>query len=364
MKILIIKNDGIGDLILASGIISLIGEKFSTQLDLITCASNKEIAPKIKNLNSIFYISRDSIKRYKLLNTNRILVPLKKANDNCVVNRLTKTEQSIISTVNSENYDLVIVLRRYIRQSSLILLNMIQAKRKLCMWEIPTNLSYSFARRLTSNSLHLTSDHIKKYIKPELEYYEAILSLYFKQPLCANPSLVLESSNINIKELKTVGLIISGSSVKIPIEHWLILCRILNALDYNIVLFGSNEQLGIANKLSNTYPKIKNYVGLYTFEEYAHAFSKVSHIIGNDTGLTHFASLVNKNILVLLGGGTFGSFFPWRAYGPQKIIYHKMDCYNCLWTCGQIQKIQCINMIFEDYDLLMQKVKTFLSQEV
>ena len=58
---LLIKNDGIGDLIVSSGIISYLAENVYESLDLVTCAANHEVAESIPGINRIFYISRDSI---------------------------------------------------------------------------------------------------------------------------------------------------------------------------------------------------------------------------------------------------------------------------------------------------------------
>ena len=45
---LVIKNDGIGDLILASGLVSALGEHFGGDIDLVTCSANREVAEGIE----------------------------------------------------------------------------------------------------------------------------------------------------------------------------------------------------------------------------------------------------------------------------------------------------------------------------
>ena len=361
MKILIIKNDGIGDLILASGLISFIGKNITNQLDLLTCETNKDVAIKIENLNEIFYVSRDSIKKYSLVNKNRIQIPLRMAQDNCQIVRLSKSEQLVLKKVNKKNYDLVIVLRRYIRQSSLLLLNLIDAKQKLCMWETPTNLSFDSAKKLSSYSTHLTTYNLDKYIRPELEYYEAILSLYFQQKIYADPFLSIPAYDVEQDSMR-VGVIISGGSVQIDLKHWMKLLNYVGSLGYHVTLFGGKEQQQLAKNILLHLPTIDSRVGQYGFDEYPKAFANVSYIIGNDTGLTHFATLMQKKTLVLLGGGTFRSFFPWRKTGPQQIVFSEMECYNCLWVCHKTIKYECINNLF-DNTLLYEKVKLFLSQQ-
>ncbi len=359
MKILIIKNDGIGDLILSSGLISYIAANIATSLDLITCNENKAIATHIEGVNEIFYVSRDSIKQYTLLNKNRIQVPLRRANDHCKIIRFTEYEQEVITKTNQKNYDLIIVLRRYIRQSSLNLLHMIRAKEKLCMWERPMNISYESAKKLSTGALHITTFHLGTYIRPELEYYEAVLSKYFQHKIIANPFLNCVSYQ-KTDETQKIGLILSGSSIKISTKQWLHICRHIVALGYRITLFGAKEQHVCASRIEAEFPCIENRVGSLSLEQYPEAFSSVSCIIGNDTGLTHYASLYHSKVLVFLGGGTFRSFFPWREEGPQEIAYHEMECYDCAWICDK--QYACISSLMDDTPLLYNAITLFLSQ--
>ena len=41
----------------------------------------------------------------------------------------------------------------------------------------------------------------------------------------------------------------------------------------------------------------------------------------------------SAKVLVVLGGGTFGRFFPWPETGNQFVIFKGMDCYDCNWQC-------------------------------
>ena len=358
MNVLIIKNDGLGDLILTSGLISYLGKEFAN-VDLLTCDNNKEIATKIKYVNEIFYISRDAIREYSVLNMHRIKIPLKTALNNCKILRMNKTEQNILKKINSKNYDLIIVLRRFIRQSSLYLLDQIEAKEKLCMWEIPTNISYNKAKELSKNSKHITSYNLKHYIRPELEYYEAVLSYYLQKTVYADPSL--DISNVYENHTKNVvALIISGSSIKIAAHHWKLLCQILNECGFQVLLLGGIEDISASIEIACDNLSVLNKVGQYCFDDYSKIFSNVQYIIGNDTGVTHFASLFHTKILVLLGGGTFRAFFPWRSLGPQHTLFHEMDCYNCGWRCTYHKKYECIEKIFMDRIFLKRKITEFL----
>lgn len=65
MSCLIIKNDGIGDLILAYGLISEFGMHFGGHVDLVTCGANKEIAEGIEPFGHRFFVTRDDLGYYR-----------------------------------------------------------------------------------------------------------------------------------------------------------------------------------------------------------------------------------------------------------------------------------------------------------
>ena len=60
MSCLTIKNDGLGDLILASGLIADLATHFGGA-DVATCEANREIAEGIPGLTRCLYVSRDKL---------------------------------------------------------------------------------------------------------------------------------------------------------------------------------------------------------------------------------------------------------------------------------------------------------------
>ncbi len=102
---IVIKNDGIGDLVLASGIISRLHEIYNEGVDLVTCEENREIAAKIPNLRNIFYISRSIESK-----TTVSCVNLKK-----YVASGPKSDIKVLKEISKNNYDDAFCLRRFIR---------------------------------------------------------------------------------------------------------------------------------------------------------------------------------------------------------------------------------------------------------
>lgn len=63
-----------------------------------------------------------------------------------------------------------------------------------------------------------------------------------------------------------------------------------------------------------------------------------SIFIGNETGFTHLAYLSGIPTVMILGGGDFERFAPWKGLCGQKppqveYVYHAMPCFRCGWKC-------------------------------
>jgi ADP-heptose:LPS heptosyltransferase len=328
---LIIKNDGIGDLVLASGIIAEISKEFNGNLDLITCEQNKEIADMLIGIREKYYVSRDDIQFFKFRGYNRLglFVPRIKNKDKIVVNRL-----------KSKKYDVAICLRRYIRQSSLILMDNIGANEKHCVWQYPTNATYKMAKKYSKGWRYHNGDLT---VISELTYYQNFIEKVFETKI--NPFPRLNIHNIKIRPIeKKVGIFIDGNSSSYPIGYWIDIISRLFDDGWKIALFGSNNMTDIKKVLSNQLGYCENYIGSLSISETLSHFMQLSAFIGNDTGLSHLASLVVPKCLIVLGGGTFRRFFPWPNSTNQNIIFHALDCFDCDWTCKYREKY-CLTLI-------------------
>jgi len=59
-------------------------------------------------------------------------------------------------------------------------------------------------------------------------------------------------------------------------------------------------------------------------------------VVSNDTGPAHLAIGLGAPTVVIVGGGHFGSFVPYPAeITPENVrfVYQKMECYHCFWRC-------------------------------
>ena len=161
MSCLLIKNDGIGDLILSSGLISVLAKHYGT-LDLVTCETNREIAELIPGVRRCFYMSRDSLafRKWPLRFGIRMMGPVK------------SIDSHLLKLISSQRYNVAITLRRYIRLSTLLVMNKTVAKKKYCCWLFPTNCKISLAEEFTRGW-----DHYRGPLEvlSELEYFKLFI---------------------------------------------------------------------------------------------------------------------------------------------------------------------------------------------
>jgi ADP-heptose:LPS heptosyltransferase len=52
-----------------------------------------------------------------------------------------------------------------------------------------------------------------------------------------------------------------------------------------------------------------------------------------ETATAHLAAAFDRPALILIGGGHYGEFGPWRRSPRQIWLTHSMDCFGCNWDC-------------------------------
>lgn len=327
---LIIKNDGIGDLIISAGIISELSKKYSGGLDLITCIQNKEIAEQIVGVRKIYYVSRDSLIFFPLVHWFGIHIPI-----------INEQDYKVLKKIAAVNYDLCIALRRFIRQNTLIIMNFVRATEKYCLWQYPTNASYASAYKFSaewkkySGNINETS---------ELGYYHTFISTILGLKLNPIPRLGFTYSKPKRVDSKVIGINIAGENDDWPLNYWMDLISSLIRQNYKIVLFGGENCIPEGKLIETKYQIHGNYIGKLSFKDSIEVLEKVNILIGDDTSFSHFASLFVNKCLIILGGGTFGRFFPWPNTSNQYIIYNAMDCYDCNWKC-KFRSKKCLQSV-------------------
>jgi ADP-heptose:LPS heptosyltransferase len=70
-----------------------------------------------------------------------------------------------------------------------------------------------------------------------------------------------------------------------------------------------------------------------SFEDYLNLLAAAPLVLTADTATAHLATALDRNAIVLMGGGHYGEFGPWRRSVRQIWLTERMDCFGCDWRC-------------------------------
>lgn len=136
--------------------------------------------------------------------------------------------------------------------------------------------------------------------------------------------------------------------------------RIENLL---FLISGTSKDISTIQYDKNKNPSILNICGKTNVLELYDLINRVDLVIGYDSGPIHLAIAAGTKSLCILGGGHFGRFLPYGDPTKHKFIYKTMPCYDCNWNCIY-KTTKCIDEISEETagniilkDLLKQNIK-------
>ncbi|CAA7614073.1 ADP-heptose:LPS heptosyltransferase [Candidatus Terasakiella magnetica] len=85
-----------------------------------------------------------------------------------------------------------------------------------------------------------------------------------------------------------------------------------------------------------SHPGVIDTIGLLKLPQLVDVLKHAACVVSNDTGPGHLAIGVGAPTVLLAGGGHFGCFVPYpeRIRPPKAVFLNApMDCYHCLWRC-------------------------------
>ena len=136
-----------------------------------------------------------------------------------------------------------------------------------------------------------------------------------------------------------------------------ILDEIGEQYDTHCVIVGIDTKSDIA---AFRQPRFSNLIGQTSLLQSLSIISRAKLVVGNETGLTHFAWIMGVQTIMLYGGGHYGRFDPLKPTG--QIICKKLDCYKCNWKCNDVDPdkhiFRCVDQIPLD------EIKAFIIKSV
>jgi len=105
---------------------------------------------------------------------------------------------------------------------------------------------------------------------------------------------------------------------------------IADRMGARIVLCGNREEKDLLVKIAMRMGKTPDVKTDIPIENVVGLIKRARLVVGNESGLLHIAATVGTPAVCILGGGHFSRYFP---YGSARIVNHKLDCYECNWKC-------------------------------
>jgi ADP-heptose:LPS heptosyltransferase len=81
-----------------------------------------------------------------------------------------------------------------------------------------------------------------------------------------------------------------------------------------------------------------------SFVDFCSLVAAARGVISVDTATAHLATALDKPAAIILGGGQYGDFGPWRRSPRQVWFTHQVPCFGCLWSCIHPEPL-CITQV-------------------
>ena len=124
--------------------------------------------------------------------------------------------------------------------------------------------------------------------------------------------------------------------------------RIIRQYGAKVVICGApTDAIAALEVQSDMKGSAVNLAGKTRLPALAALFEACALYIGNDTGPLHLAVSVGTATLGIVGGGHFGRFYPYGDLNRQRVVFREMECYQCNWKCIH-DSIRCIQEVTVD----------------
>ena len=142
------------------------------------------------------------------------------------------------------------------------------------------------------------------------------------------------------------------------LENYRLLCNKL-CKNYKILLLGSANQQESLRFIENGNKNVINTAGMFKLNDIPSIIKNGILFIGNDSGLTHIALKLDVPLIAIIGGGSYGKFFPFDRENPNVVfLYYEMDCFGCEWKCFYKEMYCLKNVLVTD---VLESIKKLLS---
>jgi len=333
-KVLLLKPEGIGDLLCATPAISLIKRNLPDSRITILCSSSTaplvKFNPRVDRLCPLdFFWMRQKPSRINL-----------------------KTVWEIFESawqLRKEHFDLIIDFRGDPR--NILFISLLGGKYRLSyvnqgLGFLLTNklLESNKKQHIVDRNLHLLKKFFPGAGKPKLE-------LFIDKKSKKKSQKILPENNLSPKErIISVHLGSTSSKKAWEIENFIELIKnLVSAYSHKIALIGTKGDQKSTKAILNSLksPKIIDLTGKLKLLEVARVIKQSALAITCDSGITHMAVAVGTPVIDLIGPS---DPLVWGPYGGEKLVIHKsLPCNPCIF---KVYSHKCLYNEYRCMDLI------------
>lgn len=182
--------------------------------------------------------------------------------------------------------------------------------------------------------------------------YDMLRYLGYTGPPPMRPKVWLNDGAINMRLRTPYGVVVPGARSSLrrwPAEMFgEAISRVHQSRILNWVLLGAESEEAICRELSDVLTRNGvshiNLVGRTTLQEAAHIIKQARVCLGNESGLVHIAIAQGTPVVTIVGGGHYARFFPYPDNQRQYVVNKAMECYYCNWRCI-FNRTRCIEEV-------------------
>jgi ADP-heptose:LPS heptosyltransferase len=181
------------------------------------------------------------------------------------------------------------------------------------------------------------------YPRHELERHAAFMAHFTgKEPVLTTPKLPWREAAPPVATDKPYVVLNPGSNEfgrRWPLQNYIELAGWLAAKGLRVVFVGKAEEKAGGTAATASIADDDNIIDFTGKTDVPGLFDLMQHaalVVSNDTGPAHVAIGLGAPTVVIVGGGHFGCFVPYpKSVRPAtaRFVYERMDCYHCFWRC-------------------------------
>ncbi len=330
-KILIVKPDHLGDMLLSTSIFKYIKEKFpSSQIDVVCGEWATSILENNPYINKRYIINVPFANRKNISSLKKWL-------------EFIKTYFFSLRKIRKERYDIGLFLRS--RRGNLISLAFLG------------NIKYTIGHGVAGFGFLLSKEVEWKNGKHEVEHYlEVLTPLGIKKELKdLMPELYTKADDkkramevfSSFPKNKKIAIVHPGSGnllKTLSIKNWQKILALLKEKNYFIVLTGSKTEKDLLTSIAIENENIRILAGIFSIQELFEFFKLVDLIITVDSLSSHLAGITGVKTIVFYSGIT--DIVQWKALG-ENIKAYKIECEKSPCEIG-CNKMKCMDFNIEN----------------